>query len=92
MLRFLRKLFNYVVFLVKPTKAPEQWTDEERRWLERQGKPPLKINLIKPTNDEFTESPEYYTAFHNQWKKRGKVRSRVLRSIVRKEVKKKWKR
>ena len=54
----LRTLLNLLKKLVKSTNVdfPEQWTEEERRELERQDKPPLEINLVKSMNDEFTEN------------------------------------
>lgn len=53
----LRSLLNFLRNLLKSTNVeiPEQWSKEEREELDRRGKPPLKINLVKSTNDEIAK-------------------------------------
>lgn len=52
MLKALKKVLKWLVCLVKSTNEefPEQWSKEVREKMEKQKKPPLKINIVKSTN------------------------------------------
>lgn len=48
----LSSLMSFLRELLKPTHIPEQWTKKEIELMEKQNKPPLKINRIKPTKNK----------------------------------------